>query len=210
MVADILDEFGLDTAIPASALAPLAPGQRMVGQAVTSRHGPARNTVGHNLAHKTSPSLGGVEKVTLSEPGDVIVIDARSVPGVSNFGGIVATAAFAKKLSGVVVDGSVRDVESMRSMGLAVWARGATPRTGKYRAELIEFNGVVEIAGVQVRPGDLILGDSDGLVVVPVGIASAVLEKVLAAASKEKTLIKALADGASAKDGAKILPPSKW
>jgi len=210
MVTDVLDSFGLDTAIPAGTLPPLAPGQRMVGPAVTARHAPARHTVGHNIASGVSPSLGGADKVMLAQPGDVLVIDARSVPGVSNFGGIVAVAASAQNLSGVVVDGSVRDVEKMRELKLAVWARGATPRTGKYRAELVEFNGVVEIGGVQVRPGDLMLGDSDGIVVVPLEIAEEVAAKAVSVAEKEAKLITALAAGASAKEGAEILPPSKW
>lgn len=210
MVADVLDEYGLDTAISASALPPLAPGQRIVGPAITSRHSPARHTIGHNIASGKSPSMGGIDKVMLSQPGDVMVIDARSCGPASNFGGLVAVAAATNGLAGVVVDGYVRDADRMRELKLPVWARGVTPRTGKFRIELVEFNGPVEIGGVQVRPGDVIVGDSDGLVVLPADLVEAVAEKTTLAAANEARLIDALARGASAKEGAEILPPNKW
>ena len=210
MVADVLDDFGLDTAIAAGALPPLASGQRMVGPAVTSRHAPARHTVGHNIGSGKSPSLGGIDKVMLAQPGDVMVIDARGCAPASNFGGLVAVAAATHGIAGVVVDGFVRDVTRMRELGLAVWSKGATPRTGKFRNELIEMNGVVEVGGVQVRPGDVIVGDSDGLVVIPMELVDEVAARATAAAAGEAKLIDALARGATARQGVDILPPSKW
>lgn len=69
---------------------------------------------------------------------------------------------------------------------------------------------MVEVGGVQVRPGDLVLGDDDGLIVVPPEIAASVLERALQAASRESVLLSALGDGSSAKEAASILPPSKW
>lgn len=209
-IADILDQFGIDSAIPTTVLAPIASGQRMVGPAVTVKHGPARHNPGHNVANKSSPQLGGLDEVTLSREGDVMVIDGSTVPTASNIGGIMATAVARKGFAGVLVDGCVRDVENMRRMGLAVWARGATPRTGKHRMELVEFNGKISVAGIQIRPGDLILGDSDGTIVVPLDICEEVLLRAEAVAEKEKLLIDALESGASAQDSAAIISPDKW
>jgi len=210
-VADILDGFGVDSAIPASELAPIAPTQRMVGPAVTIRHAPARVSSGFNLAKgEPAPQLGGRDQVTLSQRGDVMVIEARGIRDASNFGGLMATAVKEAGIAGLVVDGCVRDVANMRAMDLAVWARGITPRTGKHRIELVEFNGPVDIAGVQVRPGDLVLGDADGIIVVPLAIALAVIEKAEGATAREAKLVAALASGASPQDTAKILPPNKW
>lgn len=209
-IADILDAHGVDTAIPTTLLAPIAPGQRMVGPAVTVKHGPARRNAGYNVANSTSPKLGALDEVTLSEPGDVMVIDGSAVPGASNIGGIMATAVARHGFAGVVVDGCVRDTDNMRRMGLPVWARGATPRTGKHRLELIEFNGTVDIAGVQVRPGDLVLGDSDGIIVVPLDLAEEVVTRAEEVAARESVLIKALSTGASAQDSAAIIAPEKW
>jgi len=94
--------------------------------------------------------------------------------------------------------------------GRRVWGRGATPRTGEHRFELLEFNGIVEIAGVQIRPGDLMLGDSDGVIVVPLSIAAEVLARAEEVAAKEKTLIDAISTGASAAETAAIVAPEKW
>ncbi|TBW41284.1 RraA family protein [Siculibacillus lacustris] len=209
-IADVLDGHGVDSAIPAALLPPIAPGQRMVGPAVTVRHGPAPLNAGHNVAHRTSPKLGGLDEVTLSEPGDVMVIDGSGVPFASNIGGLMATAVAEKGFAGIVVDGCVRDVETMRRLGLPVWARGATPRTGKHRMELVEFNGPVTIAGVGIRPGDLILGDTDGVIVVPAALIEAVIGEAEEAVRKEDVLLAALRSGASPAESAAIVAPEKW
>jgi regulator of RNase E activity RraA len=210
-VADILDGLGYDTAIPASTLPPLRAGQRMVGPAVTVRHIPARISSGYNIASKKPPpQLGGRDQVTVCERGDVMVIEAGSILDASNFGGLMATSVKEAGLAGLVVDGSVRDVANMRAMNLNVWARGATPRTGKHRIELAELNGPVAIAGIQVRPGDLMLGDCDGVIVVPLEIASTVLQLAQAATEREEKLVQALERGATPQETARILPPEKW
>ncbi len=210
-VADILDTLGYDTAIPASELPPLQPGQRMVGPAVTIRHVPARISSGFNIASgKSPPQLGGRDQVSYCQRGDVMVIEANGIRDASNFGGLMATSVKEAGIDGLVVDGAVRDVANMRAMKLKVWARGITPRTGKHRIELVEFNGPVSIAGIQVRPGDLMLGDCDGVIVVPLEVASLVLEKAQAATAREEKLVKALESGATPEETARILPPEKW
>lgn len=210
-VADILDSYGYDTAIAGSTLAPLDPGQRIVGPAVTIRHVPARASSGFALAQgKAPPQLGGRDQITLCRAGDVMVIEAHGIREASNFGGLMAVAMKEAGLEGLVTDGCVRDVSNMRALGLSVWAGGITPRTGKHRIELAEFNGPVDIAGVQIRPGDLLLGDADGLIVVPQEVAADVLARAQAAAGLEKHLLAALSSGASARETASILPPEKW
>jgi regulator of RNase E activity RraA len=210
-VADILDTLGYDTSIPASELPPLRDGQRMVGPAVTVRHAPARVASGFNIAKGSPPpQLGGRDQVTLCERGDVMVIEAHGIRDASNFGGLMATSVKEAGIDGLLIDGCVRDVANMRAMGLNVWARGITPRTGKHRIELVEFNGPVDIAGVQIRPGDLVLGDSDGVIVVPLEVAAQVLAQAQAATAREEKLVAALEAGASPQETAKILPPEKW
>lgn len=210
LVADILDTFGYDTAVPSLVLPPLARGQRIVGPAITARQGRARQVPGHALANGQKPKGGGIDQITLTRPGDVFVVDAGGAVDASSFGGIIATAATAHRLAGAVVDGAVRDKASIVKSGLPVWSRSTTPRTGKHRLELVEFNGTVEIGGVQVWPGDLVLGDDDGLIIVPHAIAAEVLEQATAAAAKESVLLGALSEGRSAKEAAEVLPPSKW
>lgn len=210
LVADILDELGYDTAVPAQTLRPLTPGQRIAGPAVTARQSRARQLPGFTLSSGGGPQGGGIDQITLTRPGDVFVIDAAGVTDASSFGGILATAANAAELAGVVADGAVRDSGSIVASGLAVWSRSVTPRTGKRRLELVEFNGVVDIGGVQVRPGDIVLADNDGVIFVPLDIAETVLARARLAAEKESDLLQALEQGASARDAADILAPGKW
>jgi regulator of RNase E activity RraA len=74
------------------------------------------------------------------------------------------------------VDATVRDPEQYRSMGWPVWCRGFTPITGKWRMQTVEVNGIVQICGVQVRPGDLVCADEAGVAFVPRDRATDVLE----------------------------------
>lgn len=210
VVADVLDGLGLDTAIPGGRLAPLDPGQRVVGPAVTVRQARVRHNVGHAQANKLVPRLGGLDQVTLTRPGDVLVIDAGGADDASSFGGLMATAVLRAGLAGVVVDGCVRDAAAMRRDGLAVWSKGVTPRTGKHRLELVEFNGSVEVAGTQVVAGDLILGDRDGLIAVPAELAQQVLARAQAAASGEQAVLASMARGESPRDSMAVLPAEKW
>lgn len=207
LVADILDELGFDTAIPAGSLAPLAPGQRVVGPAVTVRHSRVRRLAGRSDG---APRLGGLDQISLMQAGDVLVIDAGGEEAASSFGGLMAAAALQRQLAGIVVDGCVRDAETMRRAGLGVWSRSTTPRTGKHRLELVEFNGAVDIAGTQVWPGDIVLADSDGVLIVPSIVADEVLAKAQAAAQRETVVVNSIAEGASVEESLAILPPEKW
>jgi 4-hydroxy-4-methyl-2-oxoglutarate aldolase len=171
-VSDALDELGLAGAIPASVLAPLTPGAKIVGPALTVR----------NVAHELEPYRAAREKANgqgegeahnLAQPGDVLVIEG--VPGVSNLGGQSATIGRRQGEIGAIVDGGVRDPDEARAAGLAVWARGVTPITGKWRLRTVAINGTVHIAGVRVEPGDLVVADEAGVCFVPFGHAEAVL-----------------------------------
>ncbi|MGW8184280.1 MAG: RraA family protein, partial [Burkholderiales bacterium] len=117
---------------------------------------------------------GESEAHNLAEPGDVLVIEG--VVGCSNMGGQSATVARRQGLIGAVVDGTVRDPQQYREMGWPVWCRGFTPITGKWRMQTVEINGVVQIAGVQVSPGDLVCADEAGVAFVPRERAAEVLD----------------------------------
>jgi 4-hydroxy-4-methyl-2-oxoglutarate aldolase len=117
----------------------------------------------------------------LAEPGDVIVLAAGGLTERACFGDMTATCWRSKGIEGVVIDGAARDVARLRALGFPVFARGVTPRNFHYPAGLDHgaVNVPVVCAGALVEPGDIVLGDDDGVVVVPRRIAA----EIAAAAS---------------------------
>jgi 4-hydroxy-4-methyl-2-oxoglutarate aldolase len=114
----------------------------------------------------------------LAEPGDVIVLAAGGVKECACFGDMTATCWKSKGIEGVVIDGAARDVARLRTLAFPVFARAVTPRNFHYPAGLDHgaVNVPVVCAGVLVEPGDIVLGDDDGVVVVPRRIASEIVE----------------------------------
>lgn len=172
-VSDALDELGIVGVVPAYVLPPVNPGKRIVGQALTVRN-IARTAQIHKAAIDKTNTQGETEAHNLAEPGDVLVIEG--VTGCSNMGGQSATIAMRQGFLGAVVDGTVRDPQQYRDMGWPVWCRGFTPVTGKWRMQTVEVNGTVQIAGIAVKPGDLVCADEAGVAFVPRDQAGAVLE----------------------------------
>lgn len=176
-ISDALDELGIVGVVPAYVLPPVNAGTRIVGPALTVRN-IQRSAQIHKAAQEKTNTQGETEAHNLAEPGDVLVI--QGIMGCSNMGGQSATIAKRQGFIGAIVDATVRDPEQYRSMGWPVWCRGFTPITGKWRMQTVEINGVVEICGVQVRPGDLVCADEAGVAFVPHERAA----EVLAAARK--------------------------
>ena len=173
-ISDAMDELGIVGVIPAYVLPPVTNGTRIVGPALTVRNIQRTAQIHKAAAHDKTNTQGETEAHNLAEPGDVLVIEG--VMGCSNMGGQSATIARRQGFIGAVVDATVRDPEQYRSMGWPVWCKGFTPITGKWRMQTVEVNGVVQICGVQVSPGDLVCADEAGVAFVPRAQAAAVLE----------------------------------
>jgi len=171
-LSDACDELGVVAVIPAYQLPPVYFTRRIVGPALTVRN-IARDVQIHKAAQEKINTQGETEAHNLAEPGDVLVI--QGVMGCSNMGGQSATIAKRQGFIGAIVDATVRDPDGYRSMDWPVWCKGFTPITGKWRMETVEVNGVVEICGVQVRPGDLVCADEAGVAFVPHARAAEVL-----------------------------------
>lgn len=195
-VSDVLDSLGIEGAIPASHLKPLAPGQKAVGPAITIRNILERKTPTKGYLDSEPIRMSTRDIYYLAEPGDVLVTDTGGDLSISNMGGQSCAVAKSFGLAGSIVYGAVRDASTIRESGYPVWSCGVTPITGKFRIEAIEMNGPVTVHDVRVEPGDLIVADDSGICVVPFAHAEAVIdevEQIAAAEARMTALIEARA-----------------
>jgi 4-hydroxy-4-methyl-2-oxoglutarate aldolase len=157
--------------VPTSAIAPRHKAEAtIIGHAVTIRYLPERGHLLHPGHAESVPRLAHHVVFRLAKPGDVMVVDAVGCGEISVMGGLAAEGAMRAHLSGVVVDGAVRDVDEIRFSQLPVWSRYVTPITGKARLEAIAINSPIQCGGVQVQPGDLVMADASGICFVPNGM----------------------------------------
>ncbi|MBT7955077.1 MAG: RraA family protein, partial [Rhodospirillaceae bacterium] len=115
-------------------------------------------------------------------------------------GGILSTAAAAKGLSGTIVDGPARDADESRDVDYPVFARAATPFTARGRIAEHDWNIEIDIGGVAVNPGDLVLADGSGVVFVPQAQEDAVLDKAEEIQAKEAAMAAAVQAGKPVSD----------
>ena len=209
-VADALDELGVGGAIDASTLVPRLPGTRVVGPAITIRYAPQGGSVGDHRARGERARLADRDLYNVGRPGDVGVFDCGAFAGASVMGGLSAAWAARVGIAGCVVDGAVRDIDSIRAEGVPVWSRALTPVSGKHRLEAVEINGRVELARVAVAPGDVIVADETGVCVIPAAQLSSVLERCRETAEAERVVTEAIKSSASVEEVARILRPDRW
>ena len=132
----------------------------------------------------------------LAKPGDVIVIDAGGDTRRSTFGELMVTYCRMRGIAGIVVDGAIRDVDAMQKLDdFNIYARGVTP-DGPYKNGPGEINTPVSVGGRTVYPGDIVLGDADGVIFVRPSEAPALLEAVHTIENNEANILKTMeADG---------------
>jgi 4-hydroxy-4-methyl-2-oxoglutarate aldolase len=193
MSSDAMDELGIAGAVPASVLKPTNPAARLVGRALTVRNITAKASVAEAVAGGVS-GLAEIEAHNLAEPGDVLVL--QGVDQISNMGGMSASIGKRQGQLGAIVDGAVRDVDHGRDIGYAIWSRGVSPITGKWRIETVAVNKPVTICGVSVNPGDLVLADETGVCFIPRARAADVLARVRKIAASEVAREAKIASGA--------------
>jgi len=185
-ISDALDALGLASGI--SGILPAFSCPKIFGSAVTVKMCAAGLT--------PSKSHLGINAIVSSRKGDIIVIDNGGRKDVSCWGEILSYAAKNKEVSGVVIDGAFRDIDDIRLIGFPVYARGVVPITARKRIMEIETNTMIQCGGVQVRPGDFIMADGSGVVVVPAEKLSDVLKKAEELFDKEQAMIKEIKEGA--------------
>ncbi len=183
-ISDALDKFGI--AGGCKGIMPIISGVKMVGTAYTVRYipiGAVKGTVGDYI-----------EDVL---PGDVIVLDNNGRTDCTVWGDILTVTAKMKGISGTVIDGVCRDIPTILEEKYPVFSRGKFMMTGKDRVMVEATQVVVSIGKVQVRPGDILVGDDSGVVVVPQEMAEEVLEAATAIKEAENLIIEAVRGGLS-------------
>lgn len=202
--SDVLDQLGIAGAVPASVLRPSDPKARIVGCAITVHNRARGETVAEAVAKKKS-GLGEIRAHRLAQPGDVLVI--QGVANVSSLGGVSASVGKRQGEIGAIVDGGARDVDHSRAIGYPIWSSSVTPITGKWRVETVAVNEPVVIAGVAVRPGDLVLADECGVCFVPAERAAEVLAIAQRWSAWEDERLKKLASGMPLDEFTKMTRP---
>ncbi len=182
-VSDALDYF----ALPGSALGirPVAGPARLFGLAYTVRFAP--------IDHAQPGTVG--DFIDRLAPGAVVVLDNGGRMDCTVWGGILSRLAAHKRIAGTVVHGVCRDTAEADEAGYSLYARGAFMRTGKDRVQVQAYEEPVTLGDVRVCPGDLVIGDADGVVVVPAARMQDVLAKALETRAVEARILEAALNG---------------
>lgn len=162
----------------AAELRPYHKGGKLVGPALTVKASPGDNL----LVHKA---------IDIARPGDVIVVDAGGINAQAIIGEIMSSLAERNGVAGMIIDGAIRDADALAKSRFPVYARGVTHR-GPYKNGPGEINVPVVIGGAVVNPGDLIIGDEDGLLALPPALAAETMVLAQAQAKKEAALLRAI------------------
>ena len=187
-VADVLDGLGrLHQTLPSSITA-LAPGMRLAGPAFAIEGRP-------HPGMQYEPSLRRILEVLGAVPAGHVAIYATADDESAQFGELSATSLAARGVAGVVLDGGCRDVDFILRQGFPVFCRFATPQDSVPRWEVVEWGREVEIGGVMVATGDYVVGDADGVVVVPAALVDEVLREAEGIATAEGEVREAVRAG---------------
>lgn len=173
---------------------PLVPGTRLLGVARTLRFIATRP----DLAAAHGGGFNAHKRVIDSlRPGEVLVMEARGLPVTGTIGDILALRARVLGAAGVVSDGGVRDLAAVAEIGLPVFAAGGHPAVFGRRHIPWEVDAVITCGGAAVQPGDIIVGDDDGVIVLPAALADEVADAALAQEREERFIAEQVATGAS-------------
>lgn len=165
---------------------PAAPGMKICGQARTVTCMSGDNSAPHRL-------------IGMCRKGEVMVIDARGSENVAIWGGIMTEAAITRGIGGIVVEGAIRDVAEIRARGFAAFSSAIVP-AGPHKNFGGTIDGQVSVGDCPVNPGDLIIGDDDGVAVVPLAWAERMLSASQQKIKDEADVIKKIHEGVNQAD----------
>ena len=186
-VSDALDRLGLKGAT--LGIRPMWPCPRICGRAVTVKLKPQGSV-------RPARHLG-TEAIDTAAPGDVLVMELSGRTDVPGWGGLLSLAAKVKGLAGIVIDGACRDIDDSAEVEFPVFAKAVVPITARGRVMQDSVNEDIQFAGTQVHPGDLVVADGSGVIIVPHERAEDIISAGEEIAAREAAMAKAVREGTS-------------
>ena len=186
-----LRKRGLDN-VTIDGVRPMHPGTKLVGAARTLRFVPGREDLfashggGYNAQKRAFDAVG---------EGEIIVIEARGETGSGTLGDILALRAKARGAAGIVTDGGVRDYDTVAEIGIPVFSNGAHPAVLGRKHVPWDLDITIGCGGTTVQPGDIIVGDGDGVIVIPPALAEEVVDAALAQEEEDAYVAEQVAAG---------------
>ncbi len=185
VISDILDSLGYRHQAMEAGIRPLTPDMVVAGW--------ARTVVAvdvNRMPDKPYEKL--IDVLDAIQPGEIFVATLNGSERSAFFGELLSTATRARGGRGAIIDGLSRDSRKIIEMGFPLFSRGHRPTDSCGRNEVVEYDTVIECGGVTVRPGDIVFGDIDGIVVIPAAVAREVITKALEKVNAENVVRDAI------------------
>ena len=189
-LVDVLDDLARREQTLPPSIRPLAAGMRLAGRAFTVEGRPADHGDWDGAIRKTLGMLGEV-------PPEHVAVYQSHQERSAHFGELSATALVRRGVAGCVIDGGCRDVRLIEALEFPVFTRFVTPEDSTWRWEVTATQVPITVGTVSIEPGDWVVGDEDGVVVVPAPLAAEVLVAAEAKVTKENSVRDAVRDGMS-------------
>ena len=159
----------------------LVPGRSFVGQALTVEPLPRSNTALHYA-------------LEVAWPGSVMVVNAHGNMASAVWGGVSTQAAISRRMAALVIDGCARDINMIQASAMPIYCRGVAPNGPNWDIGGT-INGPITCGGINVAPGDIIIGDDDGVVVLPLNQRAEIIEKCKERAEERAKFLRRISDG---------------
>jgi regulator of RNase E activity RraA len=186
-------------------LTPLRPDLRMVGYAFTLRYVPAREDVAMQVNYDNTTNVQRLAVEAIG-PDEVLVIDARGDVRAASFGHIIATRIKQRGAAGLVTDGALRDTPAFRQLDLPTYIKAPHATASSVAHHPVDMNVPIGCGGVLVMPGDVVVGDAEGVVVIPAAVAEEVAHDTYEQEILEEFVLSKVEAGASIRG---IYPPDE-
>lgn len=188
VVGDVLDQQGYRNQCLSARIRALTPANKVCGRVFTAKAVPVDQV-------PAEPYKLEMEAIDTMESGDVLVVDGGHNLESAFWGELLSTACLAKGVQGVIMSTCCRDMWALNRMNFPVFGIGVTPADSLGRIDVVSIGEPIEIDGVSIKSGDSVLGDIDGVVIVPEEVADETIAKAIAKVSGENTVREELRSG---------------